>query len=401
MKATKIVLQNKEGQTVRTLNWDQDKIFVIWRKDTGRVEFHANLSHLEDYLYEVLSETSVEQIRKAPVAIGDFGTLKEVDEIESVSPSVPLPEDNSHRYNAVLKWTAISHVIVLAIILMMGSVIQPALEEKPEVVIVTPQQRPEPRRTVNVSEQKIDRTKKVAERKVTPKKSVPQPKPVAQKRPNNNQRSNVRREVNVQQTGALGALGGNRQGSQNSSGLNLQATNNSRGSGRSGSGGAGGMRQALPGQGLVGAPVGSGRAEGAGGYSTRGQGGGQPGYGNHSMAGSSAAYSQPLAEEALVEGGLDRDQIAAVINRHIGQVIYCYEQGLQTQPSLAGRVAVRFVIGGNGQVSTARVANSSLRSQSVEGCIVQRLRGWKFPEPHGNVNVRVTYPFVLKRVSQG
>ena len=100
-----------------------------------------------------------------------------------------------------------------------------------------------------------------------------------------------------------------------------------------------------------------GRAKGAGGYETRGKGGGKPGYGKMSLAGSSGAYFQPLAEEALIQGGLDRDQINAVINRHRGQIIYCYEKGLQVKPKLAGRVNVKFVIARNGRVSTAKVAS--------------------------------------------
>ncbi len=119
------------------------------------------------------------------------------------------------------------------------------------------------------------------------------------------------------------------------------------------------------------------------------------------IAGSSGAYFEPLAEDSIVEGGLDRDQINAVIQQNLGEVTYCYEEGLQSHPRLAGRVAVHFVIGSRGWVTAAHVANTSLRSPRVESCIVQKLRGWKFPRPTGNVSVRVTYPFVLKRLSQG
>jgi len=119
------------------------------------------------------------------------------------------------------------------------------------------------------------------------------------------------------------------------------------------------------------------------------------------VGGTAASYFQPLEEEALVEGGLDRDQIAAVINRHIGEVIYCYEKGLQVSPGLGGRINEKFVINGSGRVSSASVASSSLKSASVEGCITSHLKTWQFPKPVGGVNVKVTYPFVLKRLNQG
>ena len=103
----------------------------------------------------------------------------------------------------------------------------------------------------------------------------------------------------------------------------------------------------------------------------------------------------------MTDGGLDKDQIAAVINRHIGEVIYCYEKGLQVQSGLSGRVGIRWVIGGNGSVNSAAVESSSLGNSQVEGCIVNHLRTWKFPKPIGGVNVKVSYPFVLKRVNHG
>ena len=119
------------------------------------------------------------------------------------------------------------------------------------------------------------------------------------------------------------------------------------------------------------------------------------------MGGTAAAYFEPLDEEALVEGGLDKDQIAAVINRHIGEVIYCYEKGLQVKPGLSGRVGVKFTINGGGVVNSAGVGSTSLNSAQVEGCILNKLRTWKFPKPVGGVNVKVQYPFVLKRVNHG
>jgi hypothetical protein len=44
----------------------------------------------------------------------------------------------------------------------------------------------------------------------------------------------------------------------------------------------------------------------------------------------------------------------------------------------------------------SRVKDSSLGDPEVEGCITQRMMGWKFPNPRGGVNVKVTYPFLLR-----
>ncbi|MCX7674839.1 MAG: TonB family protein, partial [Bdellovibrionaceae bacterium] len=109
----------------------------------------------------------------------------------------------------------------------------------------------------------------------------------------------------------------------------------------------------------------------------------------------------PVGLESQSSAGLDRDQIAAVVAQNSSQVRFCYEQGLQENPGLAGRVTVDFVIGGNGLVKSARVSSSTLNDSSVENCIVQRLRSWKFPVPDGGVDVQVSYPFTLRRAGQG
>ena len=119
------------------------------------------------------------------------------------------------------------------------------------------------------------------------------------------------------------------------------------------------MQTSLYAKGVVGAPVGvGGNIQGAGGYGTKGKGGGQAGYGKLTLVGSAGTSPMALTQEASVETGLDRDQIAAVINKNLGQVRFCYEQGLQGDPNLNGRIAVGFTIAGNGMVRTAAIEHS-------------------------------------------
>lgn len=252
-------------------------------------------------------------------------------------------------------------------------------------------------------------------------------------------------EASMNQIGALGALSGasKKLGNGGRGGLNLQAAGRSDGSGAGGAGRGGfgrngggkngigglgkgkaaGVSNALYGKGLVAAPFGDGApSAGTGGYGTRGRAGGGArgaGYGSETVVGSwkgtgpegpgaagsgagnggsGSAFGDD--DDVVVQGGLDRDQIAAVIQRYLGQITYCYEQGLQTKPSLSGRVSVKFRIGGSGRVETAGIAHSSVRSAKVENCIVGKLKAWRFPKPHGGVSVAVTYPFVLRRVTQ-
>ncbi len=103
-----------------------------------------------------------------------------------------------------------------------------------------------------------------------------------------------------------------------------------------------------------------------------------------------------IEDEVEVGGGLDRDIIAQYIKSQLGHILYCYERQLSATPNLFGKVAVKFTIGGNGQVVTQKVGDSTLNSASVEGCILNRIAKWKFPAPKGGTQVIVTYPFLFK-----
>ena len=98
----------------------------------------------------------------------------------------------------------------------------------------------------------------------------------------------------------------------------------------------------------------------------------------------------------MVEGGLDRDVIAEIIRRDIGQIRFCYERQLSATPELFGKVLVKFEINGEGVVEAPRVGTSTLNSANVEGCILRRVAKWRFPTPKGGTSVLVSYPFLFK-----
>lgn len=167
--------------------------------------------------------------------------------------------------------------------------------------------------------------------------------------------------------------------------------------GKEGSGGE--MLQGL-GQGLRKTTVGNTGYAGLGGVGTKGAGGGLGGYGETSYASGagSRVSAQPLANDASVEGGLDRSLILATIKRYESQVRACYEEGLKRKPEMIGQVTMDFEINGTGALNYANVKKSSLGDKEVESCISMRMKTWKFPTPKGGVNVPVTYPFMLRPV---
>lgn len=105
---------------------------------------------------------------------------------------------------------------------------------------------------------------------------------------------------------------------------------------------------------------------------------------------------QVAAGETEVRGSLAREVIQRVIRRNLNQARYCYERALASQPDLAGRVSVRFIISPTGAVQTAQVQSDTMQDRSVGRCLVNALRRWRFPEPQGGGIVIVTYPFVFR-----
>lgn len=103
-----------------------------------------------------------------------------------------------------------------------------------------------------------------------------------------------------------------------------------------------------------------------------------------------------LDDESEVAGGLDRDVIAQHIRAQIGQILYCYERQLSATPDLFGKVAVRFTINADGRVESQKIGESTLKNTNVEGCVLNKIAGWKFPLPDGGTKVLVTYPFFFK-----
>lgn len=411
MLAGRFVLENEKGEVVRTITIDSDELYVIYRHDTRRVDVVGEIASLKQHniSYDLLKKTTAKSVMSHSVPLANGGRFKFTENIERMARLVNVAQDSEEQENKIYRVTAYTQLGAMLLILILGLLIEPLFTRKEEETIVTviPQQflpPPRPQPTVAPAEQKIVKAK-YAEKKVeAPKKPVSKILTAKVKAPRK-ENAPLRTKIKVENVGALGALGGMKTGSKNSAGFNMNSLRDSRGTSWNGegAGGVGGMERAIHGKGLAVGVVGSGqKVEGGGGYGTRGQaGGGRPGYGSMNMGGTAAAYFEPVTEEALVEGGLTKDQIAAVINRHIGEVIYCYEKGLQVKPNLAGRVGAKFVINGSGRVSMAQVNGSSLNDPKVEGCIMSRLRNWPFPKPIGGVNVKVQYPFVLKRVSHG
>ena len=79
----------------------------------------------------------------------------------------------------------------------------------------------------------------------------------------------------------------------------------------------------------------------------------------------------------------------------MAQIRYCYQQQLTKNPSLGGKISIKFVIAKDGTVSSASTKSTTMNNAAVEGCIAGRFLKFQFPEPKGGGIVMVTYPFIF------
>ncbi len=134
-----------------------------------------------------------------------------------------------------------------------------------------------------------------------------------------------------------------------------------------------------------------------------GTGSGQ-GYGSGAGVGLRGRGTQgPLVRAAppAVTGMLSPEVIRRVVLRNLGQVAHCHEQSFVQNANAAGRVVVRFVIGGTGTVLGSDVAQSTHPVPTVAPCIANAVRRWQFPSPEGGGIVTVNYPFNLSSPDGG
>jgi len=141
---------------------------------------------------------------------------------------------------------------------------------------------------------------------------------------------------------------------------------------------------------------GGGEAEDLGGLGTHGRGGGEMDYGEADLGPRSADPGiASIGNGGLIVGALDASLIDGVIRRNLPRFRYCYQRELTKDPTLAGKVTVKFTIIGDGTVSAAMTKASSMQSPAVESCLNRVMMTLPFPEPNGGGLVLVSYPFVF------
>lgn len=95
---------------------------------------------------------------------------------------------------------------------------------------------------------------------------------------------------------------------------------------------------------------------------------------------------------------VDREKLAAYVKARRGAIQSCYEKELKRNPSLKGKIVVRFSITTSGRTSDIEIEENTLANEAVGSCIKTTIRGWNFPfKPDSDVPV--AFPFVFAPAS--
>ncbi len=104
-------------------------------------------------------------------------------------------------------------------------------------------------------------------------------------------------------------------------------------------------------------------------------------------------YTAGLPYKTVILGGVAPDIIRKILVDNIPKFRFCYQRGLdKSAKSFNGIVRLNFIIGASGHVTRAGVDSISKLPGSVKGCVVNVLKGIKFPEPLGGGVVEVNQP---------
>lgn len=107
-----------------------------------------------------------------------------------------------------------------------------------------------------------------------------------------------------------------------------------------------------------------------------------------------AMVSVDLDKSVRVQGGMSREEVKRIIDQHLDEISFCYENALMDAPSLMGNIVFEWKILMSGKVGAVRIKSSTIRSSQIHNCIQAAIKSWQFPKPQ-NAEVMVSYPFVF------
>ena len=383
----RLVLKNKEGQVVRVFDWKTDKAFLIFCKDTKRLDILPHLDLYKDKKDKIIVIQKLDQSQLAqPLTLssGHYLELTDPAKADLLVCATTEEFDLKDFWKVTMALAGVFVFLAFGLFILTDSSLESPKDQEQIVTIVKPLTLPE-KVEVN-SYQLYARDSKV--------------KPIKKK---------VFKK-SIKKMSALGALGSlSKDQSQQKAGLNLTNSKVSQGPGLravASDSGSGGVQSSIYSKGLITAAIGSGgNVKGGGGYNTKGrsQGGGQAGYGQLNLIGSTG--NSDLSETSALSsngGAFDPNLIHQAINKKAGEVRNCYDEALKVEPDLKGVFSVDFSINRQGLIKRSKMhSESQVQSKKVSECILNALNAVRFNISSNRESIRVIYKFDLMALKEG
>lgn len=122
----------------------------------------------------------------------------------------------------------------------------------------------------------------------------------------------------------------------------------------------------------------------------------QSGYGYEMMDDQASTPAAPATAPAAdwPAARLAPELIQATVRASFEDMRVCYEDALQIDPALAGRVIVNFNVNEDGSVFNVADGGSTIADAAMVQCVVDVIAGSTFPTSSGGV-VEVSYPIMF------
>jgi TonB family protein len=104
-----------------------------------------------------------------------------------------------------------------------------------------------------------------------------------------------------------------------------------------------------------------------------------------------------IVQNSSVMGGRSVEEIRKVVFNHMGGLRNEYNKRLRGNPSLSGKISVRFSINPEGRIASCHVILSTLNDKILESALVSRITTWQFDSCLNCGLATVVYPFVFSQ----
>jgi outer membrane biosynthesis protein TonB len=336
------------------------------------------------------------------IVVGEITLLWQFVTPPPEAPKAVLPREATGNHFRSMDRLFVT-VLVVSLLLHTGTYIALANAEVPAEVtleeipdryakVLIPEKIPQP---VEVKKEEARKQEAVAEK--APEEKKPE---ATEKKAENAEQAASRKAAHqaaiakaVQSKGILKVLGALGPGTGQGAVADVFGAGGGAGDVASALAGAGGVAVATdPGAGGGRKGGGQGSAASIGTLATSGGGGSKVAYGAKTDVRVSGSVA---TEEAEIDSSdIDQSKLAAFIRARMGLLKACYENALKRNPTLKGKISIRFTILETGGLADITAAVNSLGSSEVASCIVSTMRGWRTQfRPSGPVTVE--YPFLF------